>query len=193
MSRAVESRRDEYARGRWCARSALEQFGVSDFALVPGPRRAPLWPQGFVGSITHSGSYCAAAVARSDEIRALGIDAEELSVLSQEVIEVIAGTRERSRWPHAGSLNWPALTFSAKESIYKAWSPITGRALEYRDVELDIDVLQRAFRAHLTNGDLAQVDGGLVAAVRGRFAVSGSHVFTLAYARSTDDNRPADG
>jgi hypothetical protein len=49
--------------------------------LPVGPNRAPVWPTGVVGSITHVldshyGTYAAAAVARADAVLALGIDFE---------------------------------------------------------------------------------------------------------------------
>ncbi|MER3484814.1 MAG: hypothetical protein C4345_01350, partial [Chloroflexota bacterium] len=38
--------------------------------------RAPRWPTGIVGSITHSDTPCIVAVARHEAVCALGVDAE---------------------------------------------------------------------------------------------------------------------
>ncbi|MFF4689931.1 hypothetical protein [Streptomyces sp. NPDC001307] len=50
--------------------------------LAPGAsgpewaRRAPRWPEGIVGSMTHCAGYHAAAVARGRSVAALGVDGE---------------------------------------------------------------------------------------------------------------------
>src|SRR5262245_27478480 len=76
VERAVAKRQAEFACGRRCARRALAMLGIENFPLVPGPHRAPLWPSGVVGSITHCTDLCAAVVARAGRIQSLGLDAE---------------------------------------------------------------------------------------------------------------------
>ena len=76
LASAIEKRRREFATGRMCAHSALQQLGYPAGAILRGSRGEPLWPEGVVGSITHCDGYRAAAVARSQEIVTLGIDAE---------------------------------------------------------------------------------------------------------------------
>src|SRR6266478_8464453 len=70
-------RKRELQSGRTYAKHALAMFGVHDVDLPVGSDRLPVWPAGFIGSITHiqkhSGGYCTAAVARSEEFLALGI------------------------------------------------------------------------------------------------------------------------
>src|SRR2546423_1898920 len=39
----------EFAAGRTCARLALSAQGHAAVPLLPGPKRAPQWPAGFVG------------------------------------------------------------------------------------------------------------------------------------------------
>ena len=79
----------ELKTGRTYAKRALSMMGVNDVELPIGIDRSPVWPTGFVGSITHARScgrgYCAAAVARSNEIRAIGIDVEFVAGLDPEV------------------------------------------------------------------------------------------------------------
>ena len=43
----------EFAQGRMHARIALARFGLADASIPMGSKRAPLWPAGFVGSISH--------------------------------------------------------------------------------------------------------------------------------------------
>jgi hypothetical protein len=66
--------------GRFYAKQALSELGVSNVDLPIGRNRAPIWPDQIIGSITHvqrgASGYCAAAVARREEVSALGIDLE---------------------------------------------------------------------------------------------------------------------
>src|SRR5271166_3899694 len=85
LGRAVAKRRQEFAAGRQCARRALREFGVVDFPLGVGADREPLWPHGFVGSITHTAGICAAVVASQERYRALGVDAEIVGDVGAEL------------------------------------------------------------------------------------------------------------
>src|SRR5438045_3856440 len=72
VERAVARRRRDFSAGRWCARQALAALGISPVAIPVGPNREPRWPAGVVGSIAHSHSHCAAVVALSRHVAALG-------------------------------------------------------------------------------------------------------------------------
>jgi 4'-phosphopantetheinyl transferase EntD len=74
VAAAVFRRRQEYAAGRYCARRALSGLGIEGFILLNGPDRAPIWPTGVAGAITHTGGpggYCAAVVGRLDRVLAV--------------------------------------------------------------------------------------------------------------------------
>lgn len=121
---ATERRIREFAGGRACARRALATLGMGARALPMGVDGAPLWPPGYVGSITHKGSYRAAAVAPARVLRAIGIDVEPDEPLPPGVLETIASDEEVAavRALLAGSPGraWDRLLFSAKESAVKA-------------------------------------------------------------------------
>jgi 4'-phosphopantetheinyl transferase EntD len=51
--RACAKRREEFSAGRCAGRAALACLGVPPVAILQGRRGEPLWPSGFVGSITH--------------------------------------------------------------------------------------------------------------------------------------------
>jgi len=70
------ARQREFAAGRACARRAMRELGVPGGPVLRGLRRAPLFPDGVVGSITHTNGFCAAAVARSASFAGVGLDAE---------------------------------------------------------------------------------------------------------------------
>ena len=179
VERAVLRRRREFAAGRACARRALELLGFPPAPLPAGPNRAPLWPEGAVGSITHCGDYCAAAVARTATVRALGIDAELNEPLPPGVAELVCTPAERD-WVSAagpGPVHWPTLIFSAKESLYKAWQPLTGGWLGYLDAELHLDCQAGTFQA--TPAERAGTPAGLeLNGLRGRFAATPTHLLT---------------
>ena len=51
-----QKRLSDFATGRYCAMKALEQFGIQDAIIPIGEDRAPIWPEGIVGSISHCDS-----------------------------------------------------------------------------------------------------------------------------------------
>jgi 4'-phosphopantetheinyl transferase EntD len=142
VARAVESRRREFLTVRMCARAALAQLGHPAAPIVHDERRAPLWPTGIVGSLTHCTGYRGAAVAHAEDVRAIGIDAEPEASLPDGVAQLVLTAEEREQLRRL-SLDSPMafdrLVFVIKESIYKAWYPIAGRWLGFHDVTVTID------------------------------------------------------
>ncbi|MEU5562458.1 4'-phosphopantetheinyl transferase family protein [Micromonospora musae] len=179
--RAVESRRRDFTAGRVCARRAMATLGLPP-APVPAADRIPVWPSGVVGTITHTRGYCAAAAARSTEVRSVGMDAEQHKELNPGVRRLICLPEEDehlARLP-AGT-SWPAVLFSAKETIYKVWHPVVGTWLDFTDALVEIDPEAGTFRARIAP---ARIDAAPVAtaprAVHGRFAVADGLVRTAA-------------
>ncbi|WP_280922828.1 4'-phosphopantetheinyl transferase superfamily protein [Streptomyces sp. MZ04] len=142
VAKAVEKRRREFATVRQCARAALAGLGVPPVPILPGPKGAPGWPEGIVGSMTHCAGYRAAAVARSAQITSVGIDAEPAAPLSDpDVLRMVTDETERAALADLGvrhpGVPWDRLVFSAKESVYKTWFPLTGRWLGFEDARVD--------------------------------------------------------
>jgi 4'-phosphopantetheinyl transferase EntD len=180
VAAAVDGRRREFTTGRALARRALTRLGGPVGPLVAGPRGAPVWPAGLVGSLTHCPGLRAVAVARCTDVLALGLDAEENEPLPGGVLDVVAGRAEQqalAALPHdPGAPAWDRLLFSAKESVYKLWSPATGLWLDFEDVVVDLDpdgtFTARLLRRGLVLGDVA------VHELVGRWATSDQHVVT---------------
>jgi enterobactin synthetase component D / holo-[acyl-carrier protein] synthase len=169
LIRAVAKRRREFAGVRACARRAMEKLGVPPQPVLPGDQGAPRWPDGLIGSMTHSDDYYAAALARATDLVSLGIDAEPHDALPREVVPFVFLPAERARLRRLAEqrpeVHWDRLLFSAKESVYKAWFPLTGQWLDFAeaDIELSTDPgtgLAGALRAELL------VPGPLVAGRR---------------------------
>lgn len=168
VARAVAKRRREFAFGRACARRALGM----DVAILVGQGGAPVWPAGVAGSITHTDDYAAAAVVRTGLI---GIDVESLAHAAKvpDLLATVALPSERALPA--------ALVFSAKESVYKCLYPTERRFLEFKDVELAFD--GEAFTVlHAAGYDAA--------GVRGRFAISSTHVATVAVLSASPSRGP---
>ena len=140
IARAVDKWRREFTTVRACARRALGELGVPPAPILPGMRGAPCWPPGVVGSMTHCDGYRAAAVAPDDRVRAIGIDGEPHAPLPGGVLDAIALPTERERLSRlsavAPGVHWDRLLFSAKESVYKAWFPLTGKWLGFEDADV---------------------------------------------------------
>jgi len=168
---AVAKRRNDFTSGRACARRALERIGVDAVAIPRGERGMPVWPRGIVGSITHCRGYRAAAVARSEAVSSLGIDAEPHESLPDGVLRQVAfGPELAMVATPARGVCLDKLLFCAKEAIYKAWFPLTRRWLGFECVRLMIDVEARTFRAPLLVAG-PTVDGVRLTELRGRWAV----------------------
>ncbi len=136
----VAKRQMEYLAGRYCAAVALQSFGC---LKVPerGADRAPLWPADFSGSISHSHGVALAVVGRQSAWRSLGLDlearlsderarrlcAEILTPAEQQRLQTLPGDAQATR---------VSLTFSLKESLFKALYPLTGVRFYFQDAEL---------------------------------------------------------
>jgi 4'-phosphopantetheinyl transferase EntD len=153
IANAVDKRRREFSTARMCAREALQALGFAPSAIPAGSRGEPLWPTGALGSITHCAGYRAAAVARTDELLTLGIDAEPNAALPEGLLDDIALPDElpvlRTLAAHRPEVHWDRLLFSAKESVYKAWFPLEQRWLGFEDARLSIDLDAGTFQARL--------------------------------------------
>ncbi|WP_025759966.1 enterobactin synthase subunit EntD [Enterobacter sichuanensis] len=122
LANAGRKRKAEHLAGRIAAAHALPDHTVPGI----GPSGEPLWPEGISGSITHSGTQAMAVVVRHPDAR-VGIDCEAILPDSEarEIQDGIIDVQEamcltRSGYPFALALT---LTFSAKESLFKALFP----------------------------------------------------------------------
>jgi 4'-phosphopantetheinyl transferase EntD len=193
VRQAVDRRRREFATGRSCARRALGALGVPPVPLLPGPRREPLWPAGIVGSITHCEGYRACAVAPDAVIRSIGIDAEPNAPLPGGVLRMVALPEERDWLDRLGTADgacWDRLLFCAKESVFKAWYPLTGRELDFSEAVIDVDPDGESFVARLLVDGGALPDGRRLTGFAGRWlAAEGLLVTAIAVPRASCPDR----
>jgi enterobactin synthetase component D len=155
LATAVLKRQVEFAAGRFCARLALQRQGYTGTeTLAIGEHRAPLWPPGYIGSISHGDGQAIAVAAASGAWRALGIDVE--SILSREAAQPLVAhlmdAAEQAIGDAAGLPleRWLGLVFSAKESLFKALYPFVGRYFDFLDVEVcELDEAQGSLMLRL--------------------------------------------
>lgn len=178
VAQAVDRRRRQFAAGRQLARCALQQLGQPVDALgVRDQRQGPAWPEGLVGSITHTDGLAVAIAAQRASLAGVGVDAEQHTPLSDAVADHVLLPAEAARWP--GGQPEAMAVFAAKEAIYKSFAPCPApqaRALAFRDVEI---VPAPTGFAALPQSARAK---GLPAwpALRGHWWVFGDHVLALA-------------
>jgi 4'-phosphopantetheinyl transferase EntD len=183
IANAVPSRQREFRTVRGCARTALTDLGLERGPMLPGYGGAPVWPTGVVGSMTHCTGYRAAAVAMANRCPTFGIDGEPHFPLPSGVLDLVALPQERDDLGELGqshpNICWDRLLFSAKESVYKAWFPLTGRWLGFHKVRLTIEVATSTFVADLQL-TRAERRVQLVAPMTGRWLISNGLVITVA-------------
>jgi len=197
VGNSVDKRQREFAVGRGCARRALAGLGLPPVPVLSGQRGEPRWPRGVVGAITHCDGYSAAVVARRGEVLALGVDAEPASPLPAGILEAVSLPEERiglrHRRTHAPHVPWDRLLFSAKESVYKAWYPLTGRRLEFEDASIMFDPARGTFAARLLVPGWP-VGEGVLTGFSGRFLLRAGLVLTsVAVPVPVADRRPVAG
>jgi 4'-phosphopantetheinyl transferase EntD len=192
IARAVAKRRAEFTTGRACARLALTRLGVPAGPIPPGDRGAPRWPPGIVGSLTHCDGYRGAAVARSARVLTIGLDAEPAQALPDGVLDYISLPAERDRLAalarQAPGQPWDRMLFCAKESVYKAWFPLTGTWLGFGEADIEITPAGTFAARLLVPGP--DVDGRPLAGFAGRWLARDGLILT-AISVPRDNPHPA--
>lgn len=178
---AVEKRHREFAAGRAAAHRAMQALGRAPQAIPVGENRAPIWPEGLVGSITHTRSCAMAIVAHQDQLRGIGIDVEEDKPLADDLWPAICSPDEQAwlrQQQNPGQL--AKLVFSAKEAAYKCQFTISQRYYGFDGMELRIDLKTGKFSARFC-ADQAPFRCG--DHVEGRFAIGAGLIVTTAELR----------
>lgn len=140
---AVPKRQSEFRAGRYCAMTALAALDprFDGWDVARHDSGAPVWPEGVVGSISHSDGVAAAMVATTAVAAGLGIDTERVMSESQarSVGRMVAWPSEIAHGRAAGLSRLEALTlvFSAKESIFKCLHPLVGCYFDFHDVRIE--------------------------------------------------------
>lgn len=141
VARSVRKRQAEFLFGRLAARLALgEALGPvpAQAEIAIGAARAPRWPAGSLGSISHSDGCAAAVALPADQAHGIGIDLERLlaPAAREAVLGVAIDAREADLLAAAATPAWPhdallTALFSAKETLFKAAFGAVGRYFDF--------------------------------------------------------------
>ncbi|MFK8076658.1 MAG: 4'-phosphopantetheinyl transferase [Granulosicoccus sp.] len=181
-SRFSAKRSNTFSSGRRCARDLLISLGQPAVPLPRAEDGSIIWPEGFMGSVSHTDHWAVAAVARKESglAKALGIDLEPRQVLSSRLLSKIATESERLTFQNEQDWQGIAL-FSLKESLYKCLRPSFGKFIRFHDVELSgFDTLQPTVKFcsqdlinHCDSNDLEL-----------RLSITAEHVFSMVWWRA---------
>lgn len=135
LPRARPARQGETAAGRHAARMALGRT----VAIGRDADHAPIWPAGWIGSITHSGPFALAAVLPQGPWQAIGIDIEDRTPLDSAVARLVAG---------GGDGAMAKTVFVAKEAAYKAQFALSRQKMAFDG--FDVKFNPSGFEARFT-------------------------------------------
>lgn len=176
---SVVKRQAEFIAGRLCARSILDAYGEGQHVVAVGSHREPVWPAGFIGSITHSSHYAAAIACKAEGVAGIGIDVETIikDEARQAMMDMVVNQKEVSylrRFENYLSFDsLLTLIFSAKESFFKAAFPQVKTYFDFDAVEVcELDLAKKILRfscskslsAGLVQGQISQAYFDLVGA-----------------------------
>lgn len=117
------ARRREFLAGRLAAQAALAQFG--ERGLVGRLGHAPVWPEGYCGSISHSKGLAVAVAGTSRDWQALGVDLEPAP--PAEVVPTLRRAFAPDEWQACQASTEPwvwARAWAAKEAAWKCASAL---------------------------------------------------------------------
>lgn len=139
LLRAVKKRRAEYLASRYCLQQTLATWGITGFLLSNGPDRAPVWPQGIIGSLSHTHQQVCALLTRRQDL-VLGVDCEKMMTaeVARDTHKMLVSPAEKQRLEQCGLPFTTALTvaFSLKESLYKALYPQVKQFMDFSGAEI---------------------------------------------------------
>ncbi|MET3408855.1 4'-phosphopantetheinyl transferase EntD [Methylobacterium sp. 1030] len=137
LAGAVASVRNASGAARTVAKALLGDLGAVVDGLPRAPAGFPIWPEGFVGSLSHTRGVAAAVVARRDSFDCLGIDIEDPEEIEADLARLIV--RKDEQWAIRDGLLSIRQVFSVKEAVFKALYPHDRVMLDFHDVFLDFE------------------------------------------------------
>jgi enterobactin synthetase component D len=139
---AAYQRKQEFIAGRFCVYNAAKEIGLELSTLPVGVERGPVWPEGVIGSISHSKKMAIGCVGKVDQLKSIGIDTEE--IFSQQTIKdiqkVIALDSEKEmiarEIPEKYTNLAYSILFSAKEALFKAIHPLCKTFIDFQEARM---------------------------------------------------------
>ena len=142
VKNSVYKRQNQFAAGRLCAISIIEKILGKYINIGQDSFGRPVWPKGFIGSITHTDDIAIAIVENKNNFLSIGIDAERISgskeiISSLEDLVLVEGERELLLKAKRSDYEFILfLIFSFKESLYKCLNPLVNKMFDFSFVEI---------------------------------------------------------
>lgn len=185
VSKAVDKRKREFRAGRNCAHHLFKEAGVICNALLKGKQREPAWPEGWVGSISHTQGLCVVAIADQTRFMSIGLDVEQASPLGEDIKDVICLPAEQDMLTRLSILAgqefasqpMDKVIFSAKESIHKTYFPLNYHTLDFLDAKILLKPELSSFEASIIKPEPAP--RVVIKTLRGSYCVNQDYVATF--------------
>jgi enterobactin synthetase component D len=173
-------RQADFLAGRISAALALQALHLPAHDIRTGTDRAPIWPQGLAGAITHSHGRAASLVTCVPN-HLCGIDLERIATGTALAAIVAKCLSAREAALARADMGYPpeiaaTLLFSAKESIFKALYPRVGRFFGFSAAELLGAVSQDSLQFQITEALHPDVPQGF--RVQVCYDIRADHVLT---------------
>ena len=196
-----DKRYAEFAAGRSQARQLIATLTGTAEQLLIGEFRQPLWPESVIGSISHSDSFCAVAVAATDQYIGLGIDVEPFEPLDDDVADIVLTAAERESIQALALSSVPVtdqlpgerstqmarpmsesqaakLIFSIKEAIYKCCYPQVKVFIDFKQCEVRLDFESCTYHSVISFEDASGQTVSMP--VFGKWMIEAGHIFSSA-------------
>ena len=142
VSHAAPKRKREFATARALAREGLARFfSIKEFDLLNGKDRAPIWPHGVSGSLSHSSTRAWVALVEADR-GTVGIDGENRERLQRDLWRLTMREEEAT---YLNGLKTSIqehralVIFSAKEALFKAQYPWSRLHVNFKAIQVCLD------------------------------------------------------
>jgi enterobactin synthetase component D len=171
----------EFLLGRCCAYEALFNLGNNADFLVRSKGGAPIWPDGFVGSISHTHGEILALATNQQHYLAVGIDIEKI-ICEQDafsLINLVLNSDEKKLilgMDVQEMLIVITLIFSAKESFYKLIDKASEIVLDFNVISL-LNFNKNNFIFRINKKINAKFVEGLI--LKGFYLIKSTSIITL--------------
>lgn len=147
-------RRSEFLRSRWLYRA------VSGHSMDPTRHGDGdlLWPQGFVGSLSHKVGHVALVYMPAKPWQSVGVDLERIQVQTHLAEKIMTSSEKSLIDSVCEGSESTAAVFSAKEALFKAVFPLGRKMFWFHDAEL-VSAARDSFKGICLRFDLKEAFG----------------------------------
>lgn len=134
-----DERLRQFCSGRYLARQAIQAIGGSAGPILRMGNGAPLWPDGYTGSLSHSGELVGAIAGCRKDWLGMGLDVERQGRVRPDLWPILFTPGERCYLENKDGPSQRFLAtafFSIKEAFLKLPSLKQEQVQDYQDIEV---------------------------------------------------------